>query len=70
MKPSIFIIAEAGVNHNGKLEIAKQLIDKAVWAGVDAVKFQSFTASTLLTKNTPKADYQKQSTSGESQFEI
>lgn len=70
MNKSIFIIAEAGVNHNGSLKIAKQLIDKAAWAGVDAVKFQSFKASKLMTRETPKADYQKKTTSGDSQFDM
>lgn len=70
MNPSIFIIAEAGVNHNGSLELARQLIDKAAWAGVDAVKFQSFKASKLLTRDTPKASYQKKTTAGDSQFEM
>ncbi|MCK5820702.1 MAG: N-acetylneuraminate synthase [Bacteroidales bacterium] len=70
MSTSIFIIAEAGVNHNGSLELAKQLIDKAAWAGVDAVKFQSFKASKLLTRDTPKAGYQKKSSAGDSQYEM
>jgi len=70
MSTAIFIIAEAGVNHNGSLELAKQLIDKAAWAGVDAVKFQSFKASKLLTRNTPKAGYQKKTTSGDSQYDM
>ncbi len=70
MKPSIFIIAEAGVNHNGSLEMAKDLIDKAAWAGVDAVKFQTFQANKLLLKETPKADYQQKTTTGDSQFEM
>lgn len=55
----IFIIAEAGVNHNGSIELAKQLIDKGAEAGVDAVKFQSFKADKLVTVNAEKADYQK-----------
>ncbi|MEA1878551.1 MAG: N-acetylneuraminate synthase [Bacteroidota bacterium] len=70
MNPSIFIIAEAGVNHNGSLELARQLIDKAAWAGVDAVKFQSFKANKLLTRDTPKASYQKKTIAGDSQFEM
>jgi len=56
---SVFIIAEAGVNHNGSVELAKKLIDVAVCAGVDAVKFQTFKASNLVSKNAQKADYQK-----------
>jgi len=66
-----FIIAEAGVNHNGSLELAKQLIDTAVEAGADAVKFQTFKAENLVSKNAQKADYQKQTTDqAESQFEM
>ncbi len=56
----VFIIAEAGVNHNGSIELAKQLIDVAVKAGVDAVKFQTFKASNLVSKNAQKAEYQKE----------
>ena len=55
----VFIIAEAGVNHNGSIELAKKLIDVAVEAKVDAVKFQTFKASNLVSKNAQKADYQK-----------
>lgn len=55
----VFIIAEAGVNHNGSIELAKKLIDKGAEAGVDAVKFQSFKADKLVTINAEKADYQK-----------
>lgn len=56
----IFIIAEAGVNHNGSLEIAKKMIDAAVKAGVDAVKFQTFKADSLVQKNAHKAAYQQE----------
>jgi N,N'-diacetyllegionaminate synthase len=67
----VFIIAEAGVNHNGSLELAKRLIDVAVDAGVDAVKFQTFKADKLVSKTAQKADYQKQTTSaGESQYDM
>jgi len=67
----VFIIAEAGVNHNGSIELAKHLIDKAAEAGVDAVKFQTFKAETLVSKKAQKADYQKQTTdTEESQFEM
>ena len=55
---SVFIIAEAGVNHNGSIELAKKLIDVAVDAGVDAVKFQTFKASNLVSKDAKKAQYQ------------
>lgn len=68
---SVFIIAEAGVNHNGDIELAKQLIDVAVKAGVDAVKFQTFKTEKVVSKNAQKADYQKQTTnSAESQYEM
>ena len=56
----VFIIAEAGVNHNGSVELAKKLIDVAVESGVDAVKFQTFKASNLVSKNAKKAAYQKE----------
>lgn len=55
---NIFIIAEIGVNHNGSIELAKTLIDKAAEANVDAVKFQTFKADKLISKNAPKAEYQ------------
>lgn len=57
-----YIIAEAGVNHNGSLVMAKQLIDVASDAGADAVKFQTFKANKLVSKSAQKADYQKQTT--------
>ncbi|HBG70702.1 MAG: N-acetylneuraminate synthase [Bacteroidetes bacterium GWF2_43_63] len=53
------IIAEAGVNHNGSIEIAKQLIEAAAQAGADFVKFQTFKAGSLVSKSARKADYQK-----------
>jgi N,N'-diacetyllegionaminate synthase len=56
----VFIIAEAGVNHNGSIELAKKLIDVACEAGVDAVKFQTFKATNLVSKNAQKAEYQKE----------
>jgi len=68
---SVFIIAEAGVNHNGSIELAFKLIDAAVEAGVDAVKFQTFKAENLVSKNTQKAEYQKQTTNPlESQLDM
>jgi N,N'-diacetyllegionaminate synthase len=68
---SVFIIAEAGVNHNGSVELAKQLIDVASNSGADAVKFQTFKAENLVAKNTQKAEYQKQTTDAlESQFDM
>jgi len=67
----VFIIAEAGVNHNGSLELAKKLIDVAVEAGADAVKFQTFKANNLVSRCAQKADYQKQTTStDETQYEM
>jgi len=64
-----FLIAEAGVNHNGSLDMAKRLIDAAAAAGADAVKFQTFRAEKLVTRDAPKAAYQKRSTdAAESQF--
>lgn len=66
-----FIIAEAGVNHNGSIEIAKRLIDVAVQAGTDAVKFQTFKADKIISAFAPKAEYQKQAFSNhESQLEM
>ena len=66
----VFIIAEAGVNHNGDLRMARKLIDAACEAGADAVKFQTFKAERLVTQQAPKADYQKKSAApaGESQY--
>lgn len=58
----VIIIAEAGVNHNGDINLAKQLIDKAEEAGVDFVKFQIFKSSNVISKNAEKADYQLQTT--------
>lgn len=67
----VFIIAEAGVNHNGSLELAKRLIDVACEAGADAVKFQTFKADNLVSKKAQKAEYQKETTdSSESQYEM
>lgn len=65
------IIAEVGVNHNGDLNLAKQLVDVAKKAGADMVKFQTFKASSLAIKNAPKAAYQIQATPrNQSQFEM
>ncbi len=67
----VFIIAEAGVNHNGSITLAKKLIDAASTCGADAIKFQSFKAKNLAIKNLKKAGYQKKSTNKkETQFEM
>lgn len=66
-----YIIAEAGVNHNGSLDLAMQLIDMAAQAGADAVKFQTFKAEDLLCRNAPKAEYQQKNTgNAESQWSM
>src|SRR3990167_7923563 len=65
-----FIIAEAGVNHNGKVELAKELIDAALAAGADAIKFQSFQAENLVSMHAPKAEYQKVCGINESQYDM
>ena len=68
----VFIIAEAGVNHNGSIELAKKLIDVAVEAKVDAVKFQTFKTELCISKDAKKADYQVENTKNatETQFEM
>lgn len=66
-----YIIAEVGVNHNGSIDTAMQLIDAAVDAGADAVKFQTFKAEQVVSRDAPKAEYQIKTTgAGESQFEM
>lgn len=67
----VLIIAEAGDNHNGNLELAYQLVDKAVEAGADCVKFQTFVTEEVISKRAEKAEYQKESTgTEESQYEM
>ena len=67
----VFIIAEAGVNHNGSLALAKQMVDKAVWAGVDCIKFQTFKSESLVNKTAKKAEYQISNTgNNDSQFNM
>lgn len=71
MKDKTIIIAEAGVNHNGDIQIAKQLIDSAADAGADLVKFQTFSADRLVTAYAQKADYQNLTTdAAESQHQM
>jgi len=70
-KPNTTIIAEAGVNHNGSVDIAKKLIEAASEAGSDLIKFQTFKTESIITKKAEKADYQKDFTEkSESQFEM
>lgn len=65
------IIAEAGVNHNGSLKLAKQMIEEAAKAGADYIKFQTFKPEKLVSKYAQKADYQKKTTgSQESQLQM
>ena len=71
MTAPVFIIAEAGVNHNGDINTAFALIDAAQRAGADAVKFQTFKTEKIITKSAATADYQKNNVAGEaSQFEL
>ena len=66
-----FIIGEAGVNHNGSLDMARRLIDVAAEAGADAVKFQTFRAEQMVSRHAPKAEYQTRTTEkAESQFDM
>lgn len=69
--PKTYIIAEAGVNHNGSMKMAKELIDIAVEANADAVKFQTFKSENLVSKRAPKAEYQQRLTGiVESQYQM
>ena len=66
----IFVIAEAGVNHNGSISIAKKLAKVAVKAGADAVKFQTFKAKDEITRQAPLAEYQRKNSKKFSQYEM
>lgn len=66
----VYIIAEAGVNHNGRFELACKLVDAAKDAGVDCIKFQTFKSSLLVSHNAQKADYQKDTTGEGSQVDM
>ena len=65
-----FIIAEAGVNHNGNLKIAKKMIEIAKNSGADAVKFQSFRSELVVSENALKADYQKKNFSSDNEYQL
>ena len=68
---SVFIIAEAGVNHNGNINLAYKMVDEAKKAGVDCIKFQTFKTEKIITKNTKKAEYQEKNTENkETQYEM
>ncbi|MFM2225331.1 MAG: legionaminic acid synthase [Bacteroidota bacterium] len=71
MQHNTIIIAEAGVNHNGDINLAKKLIEEAAKAGADMVKFQTFITEEVISKDAPKAQYQKNTTGNEeSQFDM
>lgn len=66
----VFIVAEAGVNHNGSIVLGKKLVDVAKNAGADAVKFQTFKTERIATEYAKKADYQKLASPNESHYEM
>lgn len=70
MDQQVMIIAEAGVNHNGKFDLACKLVDAAIQAGADAIKFQTFQTEKVVSKKTPLADYQRTDFESDSQFDL
>jgi len=66
----VYVIAEAGVNHDGRVDVARELIHAAADAEADAIKFQVFSADRLVTREAPTAAYQKQAAQGESQYDM
>lgn len=66
----VLIIAEAGVNHNGDLKLAKKLVDMAYAAGADIIKFQTFKSANMVTTNAPTADYQLQNAKASDQYQM
>lgn len=70
MDKHVIIIAEAGVNHNGSIEIAKKLVDEAARAKVDYIKFQTFKSEGVVTKKAEKAEYQKETTGSEENTQL
>ena len=67
---SVYIIAEAGVNHNGSFALACKLVDAAKEAGVDCIKFQTFKSENLVSRSAKKAEYQKKTTGDSSQQDM
>ena len=65
-----FVIAEAGINHNGKLSIAKKLVNKAKQVGANAIKFQIYIAQDLATKKAKKVSYQKKNDKNNNMLEM
>jgi N,N'-diacetyllegionaminate synthase len=69
-RTNVFVIAEAGVNHNGSLDMALKMVDEACNAGADAIKFQTFKAEAIAVASAPMAEYQKKSKSGVNQVDM